>query len=238
MLLRRVFPPTAAQRLIKVDQIEQPRVLRLNEILPRIVKVLLGGEHVQIIVHALTETRFGQFVTPLLGFDEGFPGVKLHFDRGPHCQGVGHFPEGGLNGFFVVCDFDEFAGLAACSSVPRLSPRHENGPAGFAAKSSRPANRGRTDFQACELAVPAEPVRVMVGKNAARAAPMLALAALSWCSASRISGRRCNRSDGSPVGRSDKQSAGLNGDGGVRSSGKGRPTRNTRLCSASANCCS
>ena len=109
--LRRVFPPTATQRLIKINQIEQPRVLRLDEILPRVVQVLLGGEHGQVVVHALTEARLGQFVTPLLGFDEGLPGVKLHFDRGPHHERVGNFPEGGLNGFFVVRDFDERAGL-------------------------------------------------------------------------------------------------------------------------------
>ncbi len=50
------------------------------------------------------------------------------------------------------------------------------------------------------LAVPALPVRLMVGKNAARAAPMLALAPLSWCSAARMSGRRASSSDGRPAG--------------------------------------
>jgi hypothetical protein len=39
------------------------------------------------------------------------------------------------------------------------------------------------------LAVPACAVREMRGKNAARAAPMLALAATSCCSAWRMSGR-------------------------------------------------
>ena len=125
--LRRIFLPAAAQRLVKIDQIEQPRVLGLDEILPRVVQILLGGEHGQVVVHALTEARVGQFVTPLLGFDEGFPGVKLHFDRGPHRQGVGDFPEGGLNGFFVVGDLDELAGLDGLQFGPGR-PRRENGP--------------------------------------------------------------------------------------------------------------
>jgi len=51
-----------------------------------------------------------------------------------------------------------------------------------------------------ELAVPKSPVRLMVGKNAARAAPMLALAASSVASACRTSGRRANRSEGRPAG--------------------------------------
>src|SRR3546814_8572852 len=52
------------------------------------------------------------------------------------------------------------------------------------------------------LKVPALAVRLMLGKNAARAAPMLALAASRLRSAWRMSGRRCNRSDGNPAGTS------------------------------------
>ena len=50
------------------------------------------------------------------------------------------------------------------------------------------------------LAVPACAVREMRGKNAARAAPMLALAPISCCSAWRMSGRRVSSSDGTPAG--------------------------------------
>ena len=39
-----------------------------------------------------------------------------------------------------------------------------------------------------------------MGKKAARAAPMLALAAFRLCSAARMSGRRCNRLEGAPTG--------------------------------------
>ena len=46
-MLRRIFEPAAAQRLVKIDQIEQARVLGLDEILPGVVKGLPGGEDVE-----------------------------------------------------------------------------------------------------------------------------------------------------------------------------------------------
>ena len=52
------------------------------------------------------------------------------------------------------------------------------------------------------LSVPPVPVITMVGKNAARAAPILALLASSVSSASMMSGRRVNRSEGRPAGMS------------------------------------
>ncbi len=52
------------------------------------------------------------------------------------------------------------------------------------------------------LAVPKLAVSEMRGKKAARAAPMLALAAISCCSAARMSGRRISSSDGRPAGTS------------------------------------
>ena len=52
------------------------------------------------------------------------------------------------------------------------------------------------------LAKPALPVSVMRGKKAARAAPMLALAAFNCRSARWISGRRSSSSDGRPAGKS------------------------------------
>ncbi len=59
-----------------------------------------------------------------------------------------------------------------------------------------------------ELMLPAFAVRLIVGKNAARAAPILALAAFSACSAARISGRRVSRVDGisAPSGDSNVRS--------------------------------
>ena len=59
-----------------------------------------------------------------------------------------------------------------------------------------PSNRPKSSL----LALPKPAVSDMRGKNAARAAPMLALAAISCCSAWRISARRVSRSDGKPAG--------------------------------------
>ena len=50
------------------------------------------------------------------------------------------------------------------------------------------------------LAMPTLPVSEMRGKKAARAAPMLALAAISCCSAWRMSGRCSSTSEGRPAG--------------------------------------
>ena len=55
-------------------------------------------------------------------------------------------------------------------------------------------------FESSLLTLPALAVSEMRGKYAARAAPMLALAAISCCSAARTSGRRCSSSDGKPAG--------------------------------------
>ena len=77
----------------------------------------------------------------------------------------------------------------------------------------------------------------MRGKKLARAAPMLALAAISCCSAARMSGRRSSRSDGRPGGTSVKvgsSAAGstaavgcdrLRGASGVTTAGTGGTSR-------------
>ncbi len=60
-----MFLPAAAERLVEIDQIEQARVFGLDEILPRVVIGLLGGENVERTVNAAAETRLGQFVSLL-----------------------------------------------------------------------------------------------------------------------------------------------------------------------------
>ena len=50
------------------------------------------------------------------------------------------------------------------------------------------------------LTLPRKVVSPIWGKKSAKLAPMLALAAMSDCSASRISGRRCNSELGKPTG--------------------------------------
>ena len=70
-------------------------------------------------------------------------------------------------------------------------------------------------------AVPTEPVRLMRGKKAARAAPILALACLSACSAARISGRLSNTSELKPAGSLVILNCLLKGKPAGKSSGKG-----------------
>ncbi len=77
------------------------------------------------------------------------------------------------------------------------------------------------------LALPARAVRPMLGKNAARAAPMSALAALSWCSAARMSGRRCSRSEGRPTGSSASCTC-SSGAAAGRSAGSALPSSSCR----------
>jgi hypothetical protein len=86
------------------------------------------------------------------------------------------------------------------------------------------------------LAVPKLAVSEIRGKNAARAAPMLALAAISCCSAARMSGRRIRSSDGRPAGTSIVNCPSSRGSGGGRSAGSGWPTSSCRAFSSSERC--
>ena len=75
------------------------------------------------------------------------------------------------------------------------------------------------------LAAPADAVSEMLGKKAARAAPMLAWAACSWRSACSTSGRRCSTCDGTPAGSSLRTCVSSAGAPfGSSSSGTGAPT--------------
>ena len=92
------------------------------------------------------------------------------------------------------------------------------------------------------LAVPACAVSEIRGKNAALAAPMLALAAISCCSAWRMSGRRVSSSDGSPAGSCAMAGAAaslLPVRLARMSSGRACPNSNARAFSSSARwrCC-
>src|SRR5437868_15541097 len=74
-------------------------------------------------------------------------------------------------------------------------------------------------------AVPAEPVNKIRGKNAARAAPMSAFAALRVCSAAKMSGLRCKTSDGTSAGTRFNKCCCPKGFPVGKSFGKGAPTR-------------
>src|SRR5262249_62274232 len=55
-------------------------------------------------------------------------------------------------------------------------------------------------FESWLLSVPKKPVRLISGKNSALATPILALNAMRFSSAARISGRRASKDEGSPGG--------------------------------------
>ena len=78
------------------------------------------------------------------------------------------------------------------------------------------------------------PVSEMRGKNAARAAPMLALLAISNCSAWRTSGRRVRTSEGTPAGSSGNVADAVIGSPGGRSAGNGCPISKVSAFSSSA----
>lgn len=87
-----------------------------------------------------------------------------------------------------------------------------------------------------ELAVPALAVSVMRGKKAARAAPMLALAARSWRSACRTSGRRVSTDEGTPASSSGRAVAASTSLPGSSSAGTGAPTSRASAFSSRATC--
>ena len=115
----------------------------------------------------------------------------------------------------------------AASSEARFCPAVKMGTVTCGEKLQTPVPPPNS-FSNSALVDPTEAVIVMVGKNAARAAPMLALAALSVCSASKISGRCCSNSEGSPAGMSASRLVSLNARDGGRLVGIGWPISNTR----------
>ncbi len=109
----------------------------------------------------------------------------------------------------------------ATSRLARLRPASKIGSRICGAKL-QPKRLSPTSPSSSVLAMPMLPVSVMRGKNAARAAPMLALAARSCCSAWRMSGRRSSRSDGRPAAISGASVVAASGGPAGRSGGSGR----------------
>src|SRR5881394_3691249 len=113
-MLKSAYPsglPTAAQRTVKGDCIEQTGGLELQKILLRGVKILLRQQNIHIAVHALSIARAGDVETFLLGAQQDFLRFKLFIENRTDGQRIRHFPERGLNGFFVIGDLDSFADL-------------------------------------------------------------------------------------------------------------------------------
>jgi hypothetical protein len=160
---RRLFVPAAAQCPVKIDLAVKLREAIGNERLLRTEQLTLSVEEGQVAVDADTVATLGQTVVVLVGVDEVSLRLKL-IGVGLACgQTVGDFLKRCLNRLLVVGDADVFLDLRvikACAQTARVEDR-----------------------QIDRLAVPALAVRLMLGKNAARAAPMLALAAFRLYSA-------------------------------------------------------
>jgi hypothetical protein len=85
-----------------------------------------------------------------------------------------------------------------------------------------------------QVAVPAAAVSVMRGKKAARAAPILALAARKARSACRMSGRRVRVLDGTPAGSSATAVMPSGSSAGSHSAGSAAPASNASAFSSCA----
>ncbi len=147
-------------------------------------------------------------------------------------QRVGHFAEGGLDRLLVLRHRDvarrlgrSQVGAVAAGVEDRQQQLRRQAPGEAAALNRPPSSL---------LAVPTLAVSEMRGKKAARAAPMLALAAISCCSAWRTSGRRISTSDGSPAGSVGAAAALPSGCAGGKSAGSGWPSSRASAFSSSA----
>src|SRR5260364_159162 len=119
----------------------------------------------------------------------------------------------------------------AASSCARCAPPLKIGSAmlGLKAHANAPALNSP---ESASLAIPYWPVKEMLGKNAARAAPICALAARSISSAAMMSGRRVSKSEGTPAGKSANIPCGSNAAAGGKLSGRGCPSSRTSAFSA------
>jgi hypothetical protein len=115
----------------------------------------------------------------------------LFVDRAALGQGVGDLAEGGLDGLLVGRDAGvalRLGQLEVAAVGAGVEDRLADGRRELQVPDA-PWNRA----ESARLVRPPDPVSSMLGKNAARAAPMLALAARSWSSASSTSGRAAAR---------------------------------------------
>ena len=90
------------------------------------------------------------------------------------------------------------------------------------------------------LAVPMAAVRLMRGKKLARATPMFAFMARSWCSAAAMSGRRSSTADGRLAGKAISAvpwpCSSASPATGSRAAGTGPPTSSASACWSLATC--
>ncbi len=112
-------------------------------------------------------------------------------------------------------------------------PAREEGGDDLRHEAPRPRPRRRRGSESSGPSVPSRAVSEIRGKKAARAAPMFAFAARSWCSAARMSGRRRRTSDGSPAATPLRVRHGAERSG-RRSGPTGEPTRSWSACRSTA----
>ena len=98
--------PTTAERAVKADGVEQAGGLELQKVLLGCIQIPLREQNVHVAVHALSITSIGKVEAFLLGVQQQFLRFELFVENGADGQRVRHFAERGLNGFFVIGDFD------------------------------------------------------------------------------------------------------------------------------------
>src|SRR2546427_263448 len=235
--------PAAAKRLVQLDLVEQLRQTHAHGGLLQREQGALCIQQVQVAGHAVAVAQVGQLQACLLGFELGALGHDLVTQRALAVQCSAS--ETSRKALWM--DFSYWA-MATSRSTLAAARLAELRPA---SKMGRRADGARVKPQlpllnrpdSSLLAVPNCPVSVMRGKKAARAAPMLALALISCCSAWRMSGRCVSRSEGRPAGTAGRsavsRSPWLEPRLASTSAGSAWPSKSTRAFSSRARwrCC-
>ena len=232
---RRLLAPAAAEHLVQRHQVLRRLRLHLHQRLLRREQRALRVEQLEVAGRAVAVAQLGQPVARAARPRAcALLRAQLLAERGAAGQRIGDLAEGRSGSRARTaprrcrgwpCASSQ-VGLVAAGVEDRLQQLRREAPG----RASRDLNRSDRS----PLAVPTLPVSVMRGKKAARAAPMLALAAISCCSAWRTSGRRVSTSDGRPAGSSGRPAAPRAAQAGGRSAGSGWPTSSTSAFSSSA----
>jgi len=189
---------TAAQRNEQGCAVLQPGPAGGEQLLFSAEKIALGIEHFEIIGHALAVPRPGDACDFGLGDARPFERRDLFGEVFPPGQCIGHFAECLLDGAVVIGDLLNFQRLGEIEiglARAEIEDREIDGP------KLQPSPSLSKRLPRLPEVSPVLPVSDIDGKNAARAAPILARAARSCSSAARISGRASSSSDGSPAAR-------------------------------------
>ena len=188
--------PTA-QHLVQGNEIAQTGQTEADQGLLGSVERPLGNEDAQVAVDSSFVASLRKTVSFLQGIHQGLLGILLFHQPGPQGERVADFPEGRLDRLLVVGDGDIPIHLGSLEIGFPSAGMSKMGHTTCGAKFHVPGLPSNKSWSSL-LMRPPPPVRVICGKYAARAAPMLAYAAFNWCSAVRMSGRRSSTSEGNP----------------------------------------